>query len=133
MLEVREHIAMISRDMAKRERRKRRSREGGRMDTMEGGEMADRIEACGEKEERVMDAINKEMTGELVTVLGRDTTRKLEVKGQTGADEVVVVGHLITSQMLTQQKTNLFQDVRGKGSTEKMPCHQLKQELLELD
>ena len=127
---------IISRDMARGEREgKRRLRERGStggMDAMDGGEMADKIEVCGEKEEK-MDTVmgNTEISGKLVMVLGRDTSKKLEVRGQIEPDEAVVgVGHTI-SRMLTQQKTYLFLDVSGKRSTEKMLCHQDQE--LEID
>ena len=121
--------------MARGERERRKSREGGstgRMDTMEGGEMADRIKVCGEKEEKV-DAVmgNTEISVELVMLLGKDTGKKLEAKGQTEPDKVVVgVGRTI-SRMLTQQTTSLLLDVSGKRSIEKALCHQELE--LELD
>ena len=147
-LEVREHIViMISGEAARGLRggeRRGRSREGERrVDATEGEEMNDRTAMCGEEEERVMDTTvgsnAAETTRELVMVLGKDTSRNLEVKGQIEPDKgqvvVVGVGRTITSQMLTQQKTNLFLGVRGKRDTEKMLCHQhqLELEMLELD
>ena len=95
------------------------------MDAMEGGEMADRIEVCGKKEEK-MDTVtgNTEISGELVMVLGKDVSEKLEVRGQTEPAMVVVGLGRTVSRMLIQQKTNLFPDASGKRSTEKTLCHQ---------
>jgi hypothetical protein len=104
--------------------------------------MTGRTDLCREEEEeeRIMDTIvgsNVEISSELVMVRGKDTSMKLEVKGQTeparGRGVVVGGGHIIINRVLTQQKTNLFLDVRGKRNPGKMVCHQQKQEILELD
>ena len=95
------------------------------MDTMEGEEMA---ELCGEREEerimdRAMDNISTEITGKLVMVLEKDTSRKIEVKGHIEPDKVVV-GRTLPSRMLTQQKTNI--DIIEKRSPKKLLFQELE-------
>ena len=101
------------------------SREGGRrLDITEGEETT---ELCGEKGRVVYTIVGNnaaENTRELVMLLERDIGKKQEVKGQTGPDKGQGAGRTITSQMLTQQKINLFLDVRGKRSRGMMLPHQ---------
>ena len=129
-LEVREHIVIMISGEAVRgpgegERRGRSRERGRRVDITEGEEMT---ELYGEEEERVMDTTvgsnAAETTRELVMLLERNIGKKLEVKGQTEPDKGQGAGRTIISQMPTQQKSNLFLDVRGKRSREMMLPHQ---------